>query len=167
IVKYLDQAYPDIPRLITPGMEVLLATLHALVLANTSAPLYAPIASRIVSAMDEDSDTVYRGRVERAIGMSIEEFLGTSGEEDKYWAKAKNRFGVVDSCIRKAALAQWGGRVNEHQPYLAGEERSYADLIVVAPLLWAQKALNLGENYERWKQIAAWNGGRWCGCAMA
>ncbi|KAF6742719.1 hypothetical protein DFP72DRAFT_937617 [Ephemerocybe angulata] len=82
IVRYLDQAYPDTPRLIAPGTEVLLATLHALVLANVSAPLYGPIASRIVSTMDEDSATVYRGRVERVIGTSIEEFLSTSGEED-------------------------------------------------------------------------------------
>ena len=147
IAEYLDDTYPDRPLLFP---------------FSSRAPIYL-FNSHLMSACVMPMVTLFI-----ALTPPI---LGDSGEF--YRKKQEARWNVNFETVikeKKVELLETGkeawsklavilGKNGPDAPFFYGRVPSYADLIVVAFLLWMK--VILGSDNVEWKQILEWDGGRW------
>ncbi len=169
IALYLDNTFPEGPRLFRPHTTGLTASMNARVdgiftkFAGlcTKMPfdpavlgaVGAMFAKRIpdIQAHAAKNPDVQQGDIasfQAALGELAKTYRHTGGTTDYYW-----RTGGTDE-----AQAQRPPRGYEMAgPFLDGEEPVYADLIVGAWL----KMFEISMPAEQWKLVREWNGGLW------
>jgi glutathione S-transferase len=145
IARYLEDAYPDKPRLFPCGTSTLQAAFQA-AFSGSIHPL-AWLYPAVYAKLRPESRKYFRTTRETWLRKPLEDL-----NDENYVEKFKANLDVVD---------RWFPANREAGPYVMGETASYADLIIVAALS-ALKNL-LGEENELWTGVAVWNDGRWKG----
>ncbi|KAF4613867.1 hypothetical protein D9613_007612 [Agrocybe pediades] len=150
IAKYLDETYPDTPRIFPNKAEVglQLAFVDAFVACVAPAPALAFTVA--MTRIDRRSEEYIRRTREKAFGATIEEMTPTGEKAQQEWEKLRKGLDKV---------AAWYAETDDKGPYILGDVVSWADFVVGGQIMML-KAL-WGENSEEWKRITAFNDGRW------
>ncbi|RXW21349.1 hypothetical protein EST38_g4499 [Candolleomyces aberdarensis] len=155
IAKYLDEAYPDAPKLFPHGEDKAMerfvkewplnwAPLYIIAFKATYPKLNPASQPHFTVARAKDLQDLYPGK-ERLedIPLSLE-------ERAESWKKVKACFDVLEGKVK--------GTDDKGQWYL-GDEISFADMVIGGLLVWL-KAI-FGEDSVEWRDIQKWNEGRW------
>jgi len=143
IIAYLDRTYPDTPTLLPKGSRVLQAAFEPAVLAAFGVLEYAivlPATHKIINTASQEFFWRTKNMAQ----------LNPGGDTTEHWKKLKEGLGTVDG---------WLKRKEEAHKYIAGDTISFADISLVARLLWPKRVF--GEDSEEWQRISSWHGGRW------
>jgi len=149
IAEYLEATYPEKPSLFPFGA-------HAPVyLFNEQLPTIIPPSAPILTSgmlpkLNPPTVAFFRRTIEPIIGKKLEE-LTPHGEE-----RVAQLAAVKEGFAKLAAIYSSNGG---DKPYFYGDVPSYADLILVAVLIWIRTAL--GPENTEWKSIEECDGGKW------
>ena len=154
ITRYLEATYPNAgPQLIPAELDVLTTAFEDAfwsTLGSGYAPIIIPAA---FSVLCEGSKPYFRETRELRLGGRLEELapLGSDARAQA-WAKLKKATGKI---------ASWYEGSSKERKFVLGDDAglTYADVVVAGFLTWFKVCL--GEESEEWKQLAAWDGGRW------
>ncbi|KAM5545463.1 hypothetical protein V8D89_000501 [Ganoderma adspersum] len=156
IARYLEATYPDAaPTLIPAELDVLTTAFEDAfwgALAPSSYTLV--IVPAAFGVLREGSKQYFRETREARLGGRLEE-LAPPGSDARaqVWAKLKKATGKI------AAWYEGGG--GKERSFVLGDGAgvTYADTVVAGFFVWFKVCL--GEESEEWKEMAAWDGGRW------
>ncbi|KJA29516.1 hypothetical protein HYPSUDRAFT_33009 [Hypholoma sublateritium FD-334 SS-4] len=147
IAEYLEKTYPSTPSLFPHGTIVFQELFNGAVPASALEPLGRFFVPEVYRVVNPASKEFIRRTREAAFGKALEDIAPTGDEAVAAWAKAEAGWGTIAAWYAKS-----GG------PFLLGPTVSWADFYVVCWLITARSAL--GEEDQRWKNIASWHGGR-------
>lgn len=154
IAQYLEATYPDTPKLFPEGPLNGAAALNLFQdiwqekCRNPLSPLVIP---KVYQQLNPASQPYFRETRERRFGKKLEDVIPSDDAARKeMWDLAKAGFGKMDGYMK------WNGTAST---FWMGEVRSYADLVMVALLLWVQTIYKQGS--VEWTEMAAWHDGRW------
>ncbi|RXW24101.1 hypothetical protein EST38_g1786 [Candolleomyces aberdarensis] len=154
IVEYLDQTYPETPRVIAPGTAILNATLEW-AFRTTIFTMYPLLAPNVVAHMNPVASQKYQARFESRVNMSLQEFKNDETLHEKLWKGAEDAFTVANSWFKTSDGKESLG------PWIMGGDVSFSDLIIGSGLAYI--AACSGEESEEWRKFGNWNNGRWKG----
>ncbi|KAF6752995.1 hypothetical protein DFP72DRAFT_1131414 [Ephemerocybe angulata] len=142
IIHYLDETYPEAPRVIEPGTKLLAVTLEQ-------------------TAVNTASAEKFRFTIETFFleGTSIETFLADKKLEDAKWVQAEAGLTALDGFFKKAELATEAGQ-GDKLPFINGKNPSYPDFALGSLFVWMERGMR-GADRERWERITSLNNGRW------
>lgn len=146
IVKYLDETYPETPKLFPDGSTALQAAFYDFAWSAIRTPLLRIMLAPIHGVLTSRSAEYFRRTREEMFGKRLEE-LGR--EED--WTSLKTALTKVDSWLSE------NGPGNDL--LMMGDRVSFVDLQLAAFIMWVRVVCR--EDSEQWKRIASWHGGRW------
>lgn len=122
IVQYLDAAFPDTPRLLTPASAPVLKFFQYW--AQTA--LHGPIARLVLldlhNRLDPADQTYFRASREKSYKTTLEALQ--AGREDRLDAFRRG--------LQPMRLAL------DHHPYIAGPQPGYADYLAFGAFMWAR-----------------------------
>jgi glutathione S-transferase len=156
IAKYLDEAYPDTPKLFPGGdkdktMEKFVKEaprmwipLYIIAFKATYPKLNPASQPHFTIARAKDLQGLYPGK-ER-----LEDIPLSPEERAESWKKVEACFDLLEEKVK--------GTDEKGQWYL-GNEISFADMVVGGLLIWLRTIF--GEDSQEWKDIQRWNEGRW------
>lgn len=145
IARYLDKTYPDTPRVIPQGTEVLQnVSIFNHCLGPT--PVWYMIILPSHAILTPRSAEYMRRTREEMFGRKLEDMVPKDKAEA--WNQIKAGYDKLDK------LLQLG-----NGPYVMGNTVSFQDFDVASYTLWLRRIL--GEESEEWKNIINWNDGRW------
>lgn len=148
IAKYLDDAYPDTPRLFPAGTDAFQAMFHDFIWQNVGIPLYLNIMADTAASLLPRSQEYFRSTREKQFGKKLEQL---SGEE--VWKKLEAGLEKLKEYLEK------NGEGNNLLLMGAQGGITYSDIQVAAILVWAK--LVWGENSENWKRLVGSHGEHW------
>jgi glutathione S-transferase len=163
IIKYLDETYPDTPRLTT----------HPATLTDDDdlvKPAFEPnwhlplslmfhgiwglaVPSVVAHSMDEAGAVKYREKFELKTGVRFESVLGEDKKQELL-EKGRQNFSEVDAQLRKIR-EKYGG----DGPWMFGKDAKLPDLAIAGSLAWLVSIK--GEESDLWKEVRTWDEGRW------
>ena len=148
IARYLDDAYPDTPRVFPPGTVALQAAFHDFVWGTLGMPVFMTVIAGTCAALPPRSQEYFRTTREAAFGTKLEA-LGT----EEQWVKVEAAFGTLKGYLEKNG----GGK----DMLILGEpgKITYSDIQVAAILVWA-RIIHGGDSKE-WKRLASMHDGKW------
>lgn len=148
IAEYLDEVYPDTPRLLPQGTKSLQEAFISTFEKNVKLwPILVPAAHSHVSSRGQE---FYRKLVEQFSEKKLEELSPPGPVRDGCWKQVKEWLDVVDGWLQKE---------DNNGPYVMGETMSFADIAVASVFTCARRLL--GDSSEEWQELMRWNGGRW------
>ncbi|RXW24104.1 hypothetical protein EST38_g1785 [Candolleomyces aberdarensis] len=153
IIEYLDKTYPDTPQIIIPGTSILNAS-FSWAIGKSVFTLFPLVASYIISHTPPEASSIFRKRFEGRVKVTLEEFENDKALPAKIWAEGEEAFTTASAWFKTS-----DGQ-DRLQPWIMGQDITFADLIVGAGLAWAVYGTG-GEDGEGWKRIAGWDDGRW------
>ena len=147
IAEYLEKTYPSAPSLFPHGT----AAFQALFLGALPPASQGPLARFVVPAVHRVANPASKAFIRRTreawFGKPLEEIEPRGEEAVAEWAKVEKGWGTIAGWYAKS-----GG------PFLLGETVSWADFVVAC---WLMTVRSLwGEDSQRWRDMASWNGGR-------
>ncbi|GJF00933.1 glutathione S-transferase [Phanerochaete sordida] len=148
IAKYLDNAYPDTPRVFPAGTDAFQAAFLETAWANVGIHVFMLVILDTANHMFPRSHAYFRATREAKFGNKLEN-LATEDE----WAAVE------------AGLARWKGYLEANGEggdllFMGAQGTvTYSDLQIAALFVWAKTVW--GENSERWKRLTALQGGKW------
>ncbi|KAI0722272.1 hypothetical protein C8T65DRAFT_136137 [Cerioporus squamosus] len=155
IARYLDSTYPDTPPLIPKETDALHAAFQrafGAVFSPGNGGLSFLMMPESHARLNPASQGYFRRTREEWFGMKLEELAPKGSEKRrKHWEAVKDAFHEV------AGWLQADGR--EKLFFLGGETICYADIVIVAFLVWIRNTF--GEASEEWRDVLSWDGGRW------
>jgi glutathione S-transferase len=123
IVRYLDQAYPQTPRLIAPGAEgQVLRFFQYWVQTTVHAGVARLVLLDLYNSLDPADQAYFRSSREKQYKMTLEEVQ--AGREDRLDAFRKSLQPM------RLSLAQG--------PFISGEQPGYADYLAFGGFQWAR-----------------------------
>ncbi|KAH8826404.1 hypothetical protein DL96DRAFT_1556863 [Flagelloscypha sp. PMI_526] len=144
IVRYLDETYPDTPRLVPEGLNGLMK----LFLDEANAKLMPGFAAFNLSKTGEILNPVSRkfflDTRPELIGISLAELDAKAN-----WDNVKKSLDWLEGVIEENKK---GGQ------YIVGDQRTYADIYVGTKMRWFSVH---GRESQLWKDLVALNGGKW------
>ena len=140
IAKYLDETYPDTPKLFHPGTDALIRAYDVAYLKQIAA-VFPFVSLKTYSFLNARSVEHFQ----KKLAAGNKELEGD--ERSAQWAKVEQGLAVVDS---------WWGKGDE---FVMGDTLSFADIITGSWLVWVRTVI--GEEDEEWKQVTSWQDGRW------
>ncbi|KZT27479.1 hypothetical protein NEOLEDRAFT_1176878 [Neolentinus lepideus HHB14362 ss-1] len=150
IAEYLDATYPETPVLFPSGTLALqFAFQEAFTLIGLGS-VFPPMIQDTMNILNEESKNFYRRTREAAFRKKVEEICPLGPIRDEAWRKAREGLTMTAGWLQK-----------RRGPYIMGETISYADLHVVAWLLWVRQVK--GSESEEWNRIITWDNGLWGG----
>ncbi|KAJ7597745.1 hypothetical protein C8J56DRAFT_1012002 [Mycena floridula] len=149
IAKYLDEQYPETPKVFAPGTDGLYeAFLEAFmtVIYPPTWPLLFPYFPKI---LNPPSLEYYRKTREPRLGKTLEGMRpGTEEEKVEQWKKAEVAFGKMAKWMPKDSLFIMGG-----------DKPTLPDFVIGAALVGYR--LIFGAESEEWKLMEKFDDGRW------
>ncbi|KAG7086926.1 hypothetical protein E1B28_002842 [Marasmius oreades] len=145
IIEYLDETYPDTPRVMPPGTWIL-----QYMFAETMFKPMLPLSPVMRPKLNEKFWTPeFIAGQRRVFG---DEFMDSTllspEEESAAWKTARASYDSLGEAYGK-----------QTSPYImGGDGPSVADFIVVG-FLWFIN-MTYGEESEEWKEVCSWSGGR-------
>ena len=148
IARYLDDAYPDTPRVFPAGTVALQAAFHDFVWGTLGEPVFMNVIARTCASLPPRSEEYFRATREAAFGAKLEA-LAT----EERWVQTEAAFGTL-----KGYLERNGEGKNM---LIAGEpgKITYSDIQVAAILVWAR--IVHGVDSAEWKRLATMHEGKW------
>lgn len=147
IAKYLDETYPETPRVLFEGIEVYDQIINGSpsVLESPITLFVYPYVPRLLNPVSQE---YYRRTREEWVGKKWEDILPTGKEKEELWKAVKEEFNAIDLFLKE----------NE-QPSAGNGQLSYVDIVFGAKfyalrLIW-------GEENEFWQDMSTWSDGRW------
>lgn len=143
IDEYLDRAFPDTPKVNPAEYEALQKTFRE---------TYSPkILTLILETLPETFKAV-PARDQEYLTVRWKDYLGErlpdGKTRDEGWKDLEKGFDELDSWLKERGVSLTG-------------DKPLMDLHfeIAAILLFSRS--NLGENSQKWKEVASWNNGRW------
>ncbi|KAJ2929450.1 hypothetical protein H1R20_g7645, partial [Candolleomyces eurysporus] len=130
IIEYLDKTYPDTPQIITPGTSILNAS-FSWAIGKSIFTLYPLVAPHMISNSTGETSSIFRARFEGRVKMTLEEFENDKALPAKIWAESEEAFTTASAWFKTPDGQE------RLQPWIMGQEITFADLIVGAALAWA------------------------------
>ncbi|KAJ2929445.1 hypothetical protein H1R20_g7649, partial [Candolleomyces eurysporus] len=155
IIKYLDETYPDTPKLLSPGTEVLTEAFTWAVGQNMRF-IWPFTVVKIIASIDEKSSLKFQGVFESKAKMNIEEFKQNTVMMDKLWKDMEEGYSTINDWRKAASKSPENQPVG---PWITGKDIKLPDIVLAANLAWPVAVF--GEDSEEWKKIGGWNDGRW------
>ncbi|KAJ2912607.1 hypothetical protein MD484_g7809, partial [Candolleomyces efflorescens] len=156
IAKYLDDAYPDTPKLF-PGGDVdgrlekfvkeaprLWMPVYFIAFKATYPKLNPASQPHFTIARAKDLQDIFPGK-ERLEDMPL-----SPEDRAKSWKEVQGLFDLLEEKVK--------GTDEQGQWYL-GNEISFPDLVIGGFVIWLKTIF--GDDSQEWKDIQRWNGGRW------
>lgn len=154
IAQYLDEAYPDAPKLIPEG------TLEdQKAFANGFMRSVLPVLIIIIKLTHAKLNDASKDHFARARGRDFQPLFKVDNlvdwpwspeDQAKLWADAKAALDKLDAKLSET---------DEKGPWYLGDKVSFADLVIGSCFIWMR--LVLGEDSKEWANVKSWNGGRW------
>ncbi|KAF8905402.1 hypothetical protein CPB85DRAFT_1224717 [Mucidula mucida] len=147
IAEYLDTAYPSNPPLFPLGK--LSCGLHRAfhdAFEFQIKSLWQFCLPGQYAALNPVSQAFFKPSKEKIFGKNLEDFVPRGEEGVREWKKVMKGFDAMD---------KWYGE----NPFVLGEQLSFADMEIAAFVLWIRTVL--GVHSKEWKDVSAWNDGRW------
>lgn len=158
ILRYLDEAYPDTPKLCSPddptdefikpafepGWNILGPKMYS---------TWALLVPTIVAHLDGESALKYEKNFQNAFKTTVEEFLANKEKQEECWKQTVEAFEGVESWFAEAEARYGKGN------WITGKGPKLPDLVLATAVNWT--VLFGGEDNELWKKIAQLNNGRW------
>lgn len=145
IGKYLDEAYPDTPKLFPPGLNAFQLSFNSGFLYTYMIPVFMIIISRTCASLNPRSNEYFR-RTREAVFGKLED-LNTPEQ----WDKVESAWGQLKSFF----LENGKGK----DTLFAGDTITYSDIQIASVLIWARTVC--GADSEDWKRMAAMHDGFW------
>ncbi|KAG6843698.1 hypothetical protein H0H87_001528 [Tephrocybe sp. NHM501043] len=149
IAEYLDNAYPDTPKLFPLGSHALqYAFLDAL--PNKFSPLFQFSLSASNAVLNPPSEEYFRRTRKAIYGKTMEELLPKGEVAVVEWAKVKAGLDEIYGWLEKG---------KSDGPYLLGRQPGFADIVLASMMIYLKKIW--GEDSHLWKDLSNWNNGFW------
>jgi len=150
IATYLDDQYPNAPTLLPKGTHAL-QTAFTFAVGSATEALGSIIMPASYDILNEASQS-YFYRTKGIEGLKLPE-----EKMDEQWKKLEAEMGIIDG---------WLKRNVEGQKFVTGGSISYADIHLVARLLWIKKVFEGkkaqgSKESDGWDIVKGWHGGRW------
>ena len=150
IAQYLDETYPDTPKLIPSGTRAAIEIFQTLFSQSVSRHLFALVIAQTNAALNERSEEYFRRTREAMFKVKLEEIAPAGPKREQTWETVKEGLGVIADALSKNG---------SDKLYYFGDKLSYADVIVASYLYWGKVVL---EDNEEWKStVEKWDDGRW------
>lgn len=150
IAEYLDNMYPDTPKIIPSGTEALQAAFCSY-LDKVIDPIWSFLLPALPSILNPGAtfDYFHRTRLELFRGKQAQDFA-PKGEEARIeaWERVEAAFDLLDGWLNESS-----------GPYFMGETVTFADFAFLGYLYMFRDVL--GETSAEWKIILQLNNGRW------
>lgn len=156
IAAYLDEAFPDTPRLLDPSTRVLETAFQDALFQTVHQPLNPLILPTCIGYLLPAGQAYFRPKMEAIMGCKLAD-LCPPEKRPEQWAVVEKGFGVLASWFESAGddrLLLTGGGINGENGRV-----SHADTSLAAFLIFLR--LNLGKESEEWRRVESWNEGRW------
>ncbi|KAL0568577.1 hypothetical protein V5O48_013406 [Marasmius crinis-equi] len=141
IAEYLDEAYPDTPKVIPPGTRALQK-----IFIDTVLPKFGPMVALYLDRMiDYNASPVIQVALAKRFGAFPAQL--TDEQRAETWKKVEASFNELESAYGTA-----GG------VFVSGDKPIFVDFSLAA--LFAGIKLSFGEESEEWKRTSKWIGGR-------
>lgn len=146
IIEYLDETYPNSPRLIPRGCHALQAAFRA-TFASYRKLVFPFAVANIYDILPVSSQPTFRRLRENNFGKKLEDVCprGAKGEEE--WGKVKDAFGAMDSWMKR------------EDRFVMGDSLSAADLELAGFIQTCKRVW--GDESKEWQDMSNWHGGRW------
>lgn len=148
IALYLDNTYPDTPKLFPSGLHAAITMQRTFF--STNFPVWGIVLPAVGNILNARSEEYSRRRREEVFGKKLEELASPGPLRDAEWTKVK------EGLERVAEVYDKNG---EGKVFFFGDVFTFADACTVGYVLCLQIAL--GAESEEWKSVANWSGGRW------
>lgn len=148
IAQYLDKQYPDTPKLLPQGTEVLQHAFFAAMRPNMDA-IWQFSLPKTNSLLNSKSEVYFRRTREKMFGKALEDLFPEGEGREVQWARLRDGYGVIDGWFRYATEG----------PYVMGKTVTFTDFVLAGYLVWMRTIF--GEDSPEWTDIASWHGGRW------
>ncbi|KAL1734091.1 hypothetical protein EV714DRAFT_281225 [Schizophyllum commune] len=150
IAKYLDDTYPDTPKLYPPGTEATQKDAMAQLFGKAAPALRPMVVPCVVHILGEGSKPYFRATREKALGCTLEEKIPKGEDRKVRLEQGREAF--------EAFLGRFEDEGGKETPFLLGESPCFADFSVAGFLQWIR--LTLGDESDVWKAIEGWSDGR-------
>ena len=151
IADYLDETYPDTPRLFPPGTRALQAAFQS-AQASTFGRREAMYKLVVLAAclnLNEPSYEYFRRTREEEMGKRLEDIAPEGMVREQAWQEFEEDWLTVGKWYKA------GG----DGPFIMGDAPCHADMVIAARLMWARQVF--GKQSASWARIIALDGGRW------
>lgn len=150
IARYLDEKFPNTPKLIPAGTDTLHASFDAAFMSTLLIKWLYVFIPALNPQLSPKSQEYFRSTREAVFG-KLEEMAPVGPVRDGRMKDLRDAFSTI---------AKWHEMDGVPKEFVMGDKMCYADLTIAAFLLPMKKVL--GENSEEWQAInKQWDGGRW------
>ncbi|KAF7760741.1 hypothetical protein Agabi119p4_10150 [Agaricus bisporus var. burnettii] len=147
IAQYLDQTYPDTPKLFPPGTEALQAAFYAQ-FEQLRTPTFPFLVPTFFEIMNPPSLEYYNQICVERYGMPLEDYAPKGEERVEAWKKVEVSYNTL-----------YGWLSQSKGPYFMGDTVTFADF-AVAGMIYAVEVC-IGKDSKEFKDLMTWNNGRW------
>ncbi|KAG0699315.1 hypothetical protein DFH29DRAFT_937338 [Suillus ampliporus] len=144
IAQYLDEQYPDTPRVLPYGTTALVHVFNTAYLDAIKGTLMMGIVESAQKLNPESREHVIRTRTEQ-FGIPWEQFALAEKREEQ-WNELRAACNTMDGWYAKSS-----------GQFVLGDTPCFADFIVAGRFKWMQYCFEKQE----WEEVKSWNGGRW------
>lgn len=150
IAKYLDETYPDTPRLFPGGTFVVqsafMASLDSIIMS-----LVGLVLESTCNNLNPVSAEYFKRTRDQTMGQPFEAWIpqDENGRE-KLWKE-------VQAGLDK--IAGWFSASGDTGPFVMGDTLTFADIDLASRFIWVKVVLGAGS--DGWKRVAQLNDGRW------
>jgi len=146
IAEYLDATYPGTQKLIPAGTRTLQRSFRVAydVTTDASTQFIMPAVAGIL--LPRSKEYFVRTR-EAAFGKKLPDMAPTGEAREVAWKEFEAGLGKVSAWMKEDDL------------FFMGDTVSYADFVVAGEMQWFMKGF--GEESVEWRDMLAWQGGRW------
>ncbi|KAJ7589250.1 hypothetical protein C8J56DRAFT_938028, partial [Mycena floridula] len=146
IARYLDEQYPETPRVFAPGTYGLyLAMLHATMqIVEPLVPFAMPASAAILNPASQEY--FYTAR-EIEFGKPLKELYPAPEREAEEWKSVEKAFTKISQWFEKDSL------------YIMGTGPTFGDFMLAGYMMWIKKLW--GDDSMQWKSMSTLNDGRW------
>lgn len=129
IALYLDETFPETPRLLLDGTLPFYRALQAYTFANITLPVIPLQLPRIAALLDERGAEYFKRTREPIFGAISESINQDGAKANECWSKATPGLKLVNQMLSD----------NPEGPFVMGAQRTYVDLHLLAIVeLWRQ-----------------------------
>lgn len=143
IARYLDETYPETPRLFPPGTDALQTAFIDIAWPPIGLPLYFSIMGVTMKKLNPSSAEFFRRTREETFGQTMEA-LAT----DENWQAWVAGLGKVKSALESGNPTGEG--------FLMGDKVTFADLQIASALIWIKVV-----DDTIWEKVSSLHNGLW------
>ena len=144
IAQYLDERYPDTPKVLPHGSAALIHVFQTAYLDATKGSIRLGIAKGAEKLNPVSKEYYIRTRIER-FGIPWEQFAPPEKRE-QLWNELRAGCDTLDGWYAKSS-----------GQFIMGDEPCFADFMVAGRFKWIEYCFEKQE----WEEVKSWNGRRW------